>query len=220
MLEANAVKKVFLRGGKEVHAVRGVTLKLPPGRLTAIIGRSGSGKSTLLSLLAGILTPTAGEVLLDDKALYTLPDNLLSRLRSEKIGVIPQGQTALQSLSVLENVLLPCALYPSGEDCNGRARALLEQVGIAPLADARPATLSGGELRRMAIARALIRQPAVLLADEPTSDLDGENSAAVTALLRAAADDGAAVLLVTHELSALDRADAVYSMEDGVLSRA
>jgi putative ABC transport system ATP-binding protein len=218
MLKANGVSRTFRRGAGTVSAVQGVTLELPSGQLTAIVGRSGTGKSTLLNLLAGLLTPTEGTVLLEGRELYRLPDAALSRLRSEKIGVIAQGQTALQNLTVLENVMLPCALYPDGSGAADRAQALLERVGISRLAAARPATLSGGELRRMAVARALIRQPAVILADEPTSDLDSENTAAVIALLRQAADEGSAVLLVTHERDCLKSADAVYRMDGGMLS--
>ncbi|SBV97408.1 Lipoprotein-releasing system ATP-binding protein LolD [uncultured Eubacteriales bacterium] len=218
MLKANGVSRTFRRGAGTVSAVQGITLELPSGQLTAIVGRSGSGKSTLLNLLAGLLTPTEGTVLLDGQELYRLPDAELSRLRSQKIGVIAQGQTALQNLTVLENIILPCALYPGVSDAAGRAQALLERVGISRLATARPASLSGGELRRMAVARALIRQPSVILADEPTSDLDGENTAAVIALLRQAADQGSAVLLVTHETDCLKSADEVYRMDGGMLS--
>lgn len=218
MLKANGVSRTFRREAGTVSAVQGVTLELPSGQLTAIVGRSGSGKSTLLNLLAGLLTPTEGTVLLDGQELYRLPDAELSRLRSQKIGVIAQGQTALQNLTVLENIMLPCALYPGVSDAAGRAQALLERVGISRLATARPLSLSGGELRRMAVARALIRQPSVILADEPTSDLDGENTAAVIALLRQAADQGSAVLLVTHETDCLKSADAVYRMDGGMLS--
>ncbi|HEX2999000.1 MAG TPA: ATP-binding cassette domain-containing protein [Armatimonadota bacterium] len=171
----------------------------------------------MLNLLAGLLTPSEGTVFLDERELYHLSDTERSRLRNRMIGVIPQGQTALQNLTVLENVLLPCALYPDGDGSLGRARELLEQVGISHLASAMPASLSGGELRRMAVARSLVRQPEVIMADEPTSDLDGENTAAVISLLRQAADRGASVLLVTHELDILEHADVVYHMENGTL---
>lgn len=217
MLQANGVSKVFRREANDISAVRDVSLTLTPGQVTAIVGRSGSGKSTLLNLLAGLLTPTSGHVTLDGQDLYTLSDQELSKIRNQSIGIIPQGQTALPNLTVLQNILLPLGLFPDEKDNTDRGRELLELVGIPHLADAKPATLSGGELRRMSIARAMIRQPKVILADEPTGDLDEENTNAVMSLLRNAADSGAAVLLVTHELETLRNADAVFQMKNGVL---
>jgi putative ABC transport system ATP-binding protein len=216
MLQANEVSKTFRRGSHLISAVENVTLNLPPGQVTAVIGRSGSGKSTLLNLLAGLLTPTSGTVTLDRQALYGRSDLELSRLRNRKIGIIPQGQTAIQSLTVRQNILLPLGFFPE-DPSPDRAADLMALVGIPHLADVKPTTLSGGELRRMAIARAMIQQPEVILADEPTSDLDEENTNAVTALLRQAADQGAAVLLVTHEMDTLQIADTVYRMEHGSL---
>lgn len=217
MLQANNLTKVFRRGRNEISAVQNVSLILQPGSVTAVIGRSGSGKSTLLNLLAGLLTPTSGTVIFHDRDLYQLSDTELSRIRNQKISVIPQGQTALPSLTVLQNILLPATLFPGEPDRIDRAQELLELVGISQLADAKPATLSGGEIRRMAIARAMFQQPEVILADEPTSDLDKENSDVVISLLRKAADRGVAVLLVTHEFETLQNADTIYRMESGVL---
>lgn len=226
-LYAKEVKKVFARQGRggEFCALSPVDLTLTAGKLVEITGRSGSGKSTLLQILGGLLQPTAGEVLLGDTPLYALGDGALSRLRNRHIGVIPQGHTALRSLSVAENVMLPARLYPpraeeapAGEDVlKARAAALLEKVGIGDLAEEAPTALSGGELRRVAIARALMRRPEILLADEPTGDLDDENTQRVLQLLRQYADDGAAVLLVTHEGAAAAYADEMYEMSAGVL---
>lgn len=219
MLQANGISKTFRRGIHQIPAVRDLSLTLEPGRVTAVIGRSGSGKSTLLNILAGLLTPTSGHVMFHGKDLYALSDQELSLLRNQKIGFITQGQTALPNLTVLQNILLPSGLSGGETDLTSRARELLELVGIPHLADAKPSTLSGGELRRMAIARAMIQQPEVILADEPTSNLDGENTDAVITLLRKAADRGAAVLLVTHELDTLHSADEIYRMESGVLKK-
>lgn len=224
-LYAKEVKKVFARQGRvgEFCALSPVDLTLTEGKLVEITGRSGSGKSTLLQILGGLLQPTAGQVLLGDTDLYTLGDGALSRLRNRYIGVIPQGHTALRSLSVAENVMLPARLYPeseTGEEAlKVRAVELLEKVGIGDLAEEEPTALSGGELRRVAIARSLMRRPAILLADEPTGDLDDENTQRVLQLLRQYADDGAAVLLVTHEGAAAAYADEVYEMSAGVLRR-
>ncbi|MDK7122479.1 ABC transporter ATP-binding protein [Pauljensenia sp. UMB6358] len=220
-LEAKGVRKDFprVRGGAMFSAVEPVDLRLNPGELLVIRGRSGSGKSTLLSMMAGILAPTEGAVLIDGEDLYALPDAVASALRNERIGVIPQGHTALRSLSVLENVLLPSIIRArvEQEGVRERAEALLEGVDLAPLADARPDELSGGELRRMAVARALVMRPETVLADEPTAGLDAGNAQTVLRMLRRAADEGAAVLVVTHEDEAVHFADRVMVMESGVL---
>lgn len=221
-LRAEGVSRRYFRQGKSRNfffAVQEIELILPAGRLTEITGRSGSGKSTLLNMLAGLLEPTAGKVLLDDTDIYALEDAERSRLRNRSIGVIPQGQTGLHSLTVLENVKLPSLMYEKTACTDEWALALLERVGIAHLRDVYPNELSGGEMRRLAIARALVMRPGILLADEPTGDLDDENTGTVLSLLRSCADEGMAVLLVTHEREAAAYADAVYKMSDGVLTR-
>lgn len=219
-LIAQNVRKDFFRASKSSNyftAVQPVSMTLESGRMIEITGRSGSGKSTLLNMLAGMLTPTDGRVMLDETDLYALDEQKLSKLRNQKIGLIPQGNTALLSLTVLENVQLPSILYSKAQPPEKRAKELLEQVGIEALMNAKPNELSGGELRRMAIARALLMRPGILLADEPTAGLDAENTLAVLSLLRKAADDGAAVLLVTHENEAAQFADQVLSMDGGKL---
>ena len=155
---------------------------------------------------------------IDGTDLYSLRDEERSRLRNERIGLVPQGHTALRALTVLDNVLLPAILYNRDEVPAERARELLGRVGLGDLADAAPTELSGGELRRMAIARALLMDPAIVLADEPTAGLDHANATAVLTLLREAADRGAAVLVVSHEAEARSFADRCYAMEDGHLS--
>ena len=221
MLQAeNLSMRYFRKTGQanHFHAVKDVNLALRPGEVALLTGRSGSGKTTLLHMLAGLLTPTEGRVRLDDTDLYALPDAALSRLRNAKFGVIPQGRSAVDTLTVLENVLLPQQLRGEKGDAKGALR-WLEALGIANLRDARPAELSGGELRRMAIARALAGNPEVILADEPTGDLDDENTAAVLSLLRkAAVEEGKTVLLVTHDSEALPYGDRIYRMESGALS--
>ncbi len=221
IIEATGLTKEFARarGGKRLFtAVHPLDIGLEERQLTLVSGHSGSGKSTLANMLAGILTPTAGHVQLDGTDLYSLRDEERSRLRNERIGLVPQGHTALRALTVLDNVLLPSILYAKAEAPADRARELLAAVGLGDLADAAPTELSGGELRRMAIARALLMDPAIVIADEPTAGLDSANATAVLTLLRDAADRGAAVLVVSHEAEARSFADRCYTMEDGHLS--
>lgn len=221
LIEATSLTKDFPRARKESRlftAVAPLDLALEAGQLTVITGHSGSGKSTLLSMLAGMLPPTAGTVRLGEADLYAMRDEERSRLRNERIGLIPQGHTALRSLSVLENVLLPSVLYAKAEPPRSRAEELLAAVGLSDLAEARPNELSGGELRRVAVARALLMNPSIVLADEPTAGLDAENSTTVLRLLREAADGGAAVLIVTHEPEARRYADRTFAMDGGHLS--
>ena len=221
IIEATGLTKEFARarGGKRLFtAVHPLDTGREERQLTVVSGHSGSGKSTLANMLAGILTPTAGHVRLDGTDLYSLRDEELSRLRNERIGLVPQGHTALRALTVLDNVLLPSILYSRDEAPAERARELLAAVGLDDLADAAPTELSGGELRRMAIARALLMDPAIVIADEPTAGLDSANATAVLTLLRDAADRGAAVLVVSHEAEARSFADRCYTMEDGHLS--
>ena len=212
--------RYFRKTGQANHfyAVRDVNLELRPGEVALLTGRSGSGKTTLLHMLSGLLKPTEGRVMLDDTDLYALSDADLSRLRNARFGVIPQGRSAVDTLTVLENVLLPQQLR--GEKGNvDEAVKWLAALGIADLVNARPAELSGGELRRMAIARALAGNPDILLADEPTGDLDDENTAAVLSLLRkSATEEGKTVLLVTHDSEALPYGTRIYRMESGTLS--
>ena len=220
IIEATGLTKEFARarGGKRLFtAVHPLDIGLEERQLTVVSGHSGSGKSTLVNMLAGILTPTAGHVRLDGTDLYSLRDEELSRLRNERIGLVPQGHTALRALTVLDNVLLPSILYSRDEAPAERARELLAAVGLDDLADAAPTELSGGELRRMAIARALLMDPAIVVADEPTAGLDSANATAVLTLLRDAADRAAAVLVVSHEAEAQRFADRSYVMEDGHL---
>ena len=215
----NLTMRYMRRSGQAnyFYAVRDASLQLRPGEVTVLMGRSGSGKTTLLHMLSGLLTPTGGRVLLGEMDLYTLGDRALSRLRNEKIAVVPQGRSAIDSLTVLENVLLPGAMV--GIEDQKTARHWLEVLGIEPLADTRPAELSGGELRRMAIARALARNPAVLLADEPTGDLDDASTRQVLDVLGdAARDRGAAVLIVSHDSEAASCADAMARLDGGVLT--
>lgn len=216
ILVAQGVRKQYFRKGRDsaryFDAVPAIDLTLSSGELLEVVGRSGSGKTTLLSMLAGLLTPSEGTVLVDGQDLYALDDTARSKLRNKRFGVIPQGHTPLADLTVLQNVCLPYVLYHSADDVEQRAIELLAGLGIEGLSECYPNELSGGEMRRMAIARALICQPDVLFADEPTGDLDDQNTDVVLQTLRDAADAGAAVMLVTHEQAAAAYADRVVRM--------
>jgi len=218
-LRAENVSRRYFRKHGEANffeAVRQVSLILESGKLTVLNGKSGSGKTTLLNMLAGLLNPSEGKVFLDEADLYTLEDKELSRLRGEKIGVIPQGRSAVDTLSVYENILLPGMLY-GGAPRTEEAENWMEVLGISGLRNAMPAELSGGELRRMAIARTLTASPGVILADEPTGDLDSDNTETVLAALQQAARAGKTVLIVSHEADAEAYADRVYHMEHGTI---
>ena len=217
MKAENISKRYFRKTGDANYffAVQPLNLELRSGETAVLMGQSGSGKTTLLNILSGLLAPTEGKVWLEDISLYSLDDKALSRLRGERIGVVPQGRSAIDTLTVLENILLPAKLcgrpLPVKE-----AQQWMERLDIARLRDARPAELSGGELRRMAIVRALAQRPDFLFADEPTGDLDDENTRLVLSVFRNYAhEQKKAVFIVTHESDAFDYADVIYQMDAG-----
>ena len=220
-LSAENLTRTFVRDGREsniFYAVRDVSLTLAGGALTELVGRSGSGKTTLINMLCGLLRPSSGRVLLDGTDLYVLSDGARARLRGKNIGVIPQGQTGLDSLTVMENILIPAAMAGADTpETRRRAEALLERMDILSLKNVYSNELSGGEMRRMAIARALVLSPDIIVADEPTADLDEDTTRLVLTLLKDEARRGAAVMMVTHEDAALPYADRVYKMDKGIL---
>lgn len=202
--------------GAQVRAVDGVTLELRRAALTLVMGPSGSGKTTLLSLIGGLLAPSEGEVEVDGTRLATLSPAALTAFRLRRVGFVFQRFRLLEALSALENVELPLALAGVGRpESRERARALAVRVGLTARLDARAGTLSGGEQQRAAIARALANDPPVLLADEPTGSLDSRAGQRIIELLHAAAAQGVAVLVVTHDGRLERHADTVVRMEDG-----
>lgn len=217
-LEIRNLSRKFQQGEREFYALKDLNLSVGQGDFINITGRSGSGKSTLLNLIAGLLRPTEGDILWNGKVVSQISDEESSRFRNDQIGYVMQGNAALANLTVWENVCLPWYIYPREGDVGARATKLLEQVGIAHLRDAYPSRLSGGEIKRMSIARALINGPEILLADEPTGDLDKENTEEIMRLFREIANQGTTVIVVTHELDTLRYGDLTYSMEQGRLS--
>ena len=218
-LIAEGISRRYLRRSSEANffeAVQPSDLTLRDGEMTVLMGRSGSGKTTLLTMLAGLLTPTSGKVTLEGKDLYSLSDKELSALRARRFAVIPQGISAVSSLTVMENILFPAILTGKRAPAE-KAETIMERLGILNLRNAWPGELSGGELRRMAVTRALAAEPGFIFADEPTADLDDENTDTVLSLLREAAGHGTSVFVVTHETGAAAFAHRLFRMDAGSL---
>lgn len=216
VLIAEALEKRYPLHGTEVAALRGVSLAIEPGEYVAIVGPSGSGKSTLLTLLGGLDLPTAGDVRIDGRSLRELNDRQLTRLRLEKIGFIFQRFHLLPVLTARENVELPLAERGvGGAERRARADELLAYVGLSARGDHRATQLSGGEMQRVAIARALANSPTIILADEPTGELDAATGQEILALFRRLHDDGATIVVVTHDDQLANEAGRVIRMRDG-----
>ena len=209
------MSKSYVTDGETVHALNGVSLSMGAGDFIALVGRSGCGKSTLLNLSGAMDFPTGGRVLLDGVSTSELDDNGLTRLRREKVGFIFQSFQLLNTLSVLENVELPLLL--AGESkTRERAGQKLELVELADLGNRMTHQLSGGQMQRVAIARAMVHDPKLLLADEPTGNLDTQTGNVILDLLRRIADEQkTAILMATHSMEAANIADAVVRMRDG-----
>lgn len=221
MLEVRDLHKRYRRGDAEVTALAGVTLSLEAGAFAMLVGPSGCGKSTLLHLCGAMDRPTAGEVRLEGCPLGELDDDALTRLRRARVGFVFQFFNLLPTLTVAENIALPLLL--AGQDPREvapRVRTWADRVGIGHRLDHLPAQLSGGEAQRTAIARAVVHEPALLLADEPTGNLDSENGARILDLLGDVnRQSGATVLVATHDLAVAGAADRVLEMRDGRLVR-
>jgi putative ABC transport system ATP-binding protein len=211
------VTKTYTRGQRTVGALADVSLVLEPGELASVMGPSGSGKSTLLNLIAGLDVPTAGEIFVEDRSLRGLSDDQLIDLRRSRVGVVFQFFNLLPSISAVENVRLPLdAAGVRHAEAERRARAALHAVGLADRGDHLPEELSGGEMQRVAIARALVIEPAILLADEPTGNLDSTAGREILSMIRRCNKErGLTVLLVTHSAVAAAYADRVISLGDG-----
>ncbi|MDK1472277.1 ABC transporter ATP-binding protein [Streptomyces sp. 549] len=213
MWEAKGVSKSFTLRGSRVDALHEVDFQVPAGEVTALVGHSGSGKSTLLNVLGLLTPPDSGRVLVDGVDTTGLADAELSRLRGERLGFVFQAYNLLPQHSALRNVVLPYrGPYRAGLE---RARHLLDRVGLASRAGHRPGELSGGEQQRVALARALVNEPSVILADEPTGNLDTESEQLLLALFRELAAEGRAVVIVTHNKGVSAMADSVHTMDKG-----
>ena len=199
MIEVKAVTKSIQNGSRLVEILKGIDLTIPQGQFVAIVGASGSGKSTLLGLLAGLDTPTTGEIWLDGTPIHDLEEEQLAKVRGHKLGFVFQSYQLIPTLTALENVLLPFELNKPGNGV-AEARRLLEQVGLADRMEHYPVQLSGGEQQRVALARAFIVAPPIVMADEPTGNLDSVNGERVLELLLSRnRDAGTTLVLVTHD---------------------
>jgi putative ABC transport system ATP-binding protein len=219
VIEATGLRRDYASGGEVVHALRGVDLSVTRGELLAVRGRSGSGKTTLLNLLGGLDRPTAGRVVVDGRVLSELGDRELTAVRRGTVAFIFQAFGLVPILSAAENVEVPLRLVRAAPDArDNRVAEMLERVGLSERARHRPHELSGGEQQRVAIARALANRPTVLLADEPTGQLDSETGHMIMGLLRSIVrSEGITAVVATHDPAMLDVADRVVEMRDGTL---
>jgi putative ABC transport system ATP-binding protein len=219
VVAAREVARRYGEGETAVDALRGVSLEVERGRLTAVMGPSGSGKSTLMHILAGLDKPTSGDVLIDGTSLGELGDSDLTRLRRKHIGFVFQFFNLLPMLTAEENVLLPLSIAGRKPDPQW-FESLIEKVGLKDRLDHRPAELSGGQQQRVAIARALVSQPTVVFADEPTGNLDSATSGEILGLVRDSVDSfGQTTVMVTHDANAAAIADRILFLADGLIVR-
>ena len=217
IIKTENLSKSFKRGSNTLFAVKNVNFTLNEGDFVNIIGRSGSGKSTFLNLLSGLLKPTEGKIFAKGKNISDFSDREISKYRNEIIGFVPQSLGTLPNLNVLENVSLPYYLFKRDDSAYEKAAMLLDEMGILHLKDDFPKNLSGGELKRVLIARSMINSPELLILDEPTSDLDKNTTMEIMDLLKKINSKGTALIIVTHELDILKYGNTLYQMDDGSL---
>lgn len=220
LIELINVKKVYVSDGVPTEALRGVSVKVSRGDFVAVVGPSGSGKSTLLHLIGGLDRPTSGTVLIGGVDINKLSDDKLAELRNEKIGFVFQFYNLVPYLPVIKNVELPLIVKGiSSKDRREKVLQLLEEVGLSDKAFSRPTRLSGGEQQRVAIARALVNNPEILLADEPTGNLDSKNSMMIAELFRRLNEKGRTIVMVTHNLEVASYAKRILYIRDGLIER-
>jgi putative ABC transport system ATP-binding protein len=217
LIDLRQIVKTYESTAGTFMALKGVDLQVSPGEFVAVVGKSGSGKSTLINMIAGIDRPSSGEVLVDGTAVHTLNESQIAKWRGRRLGVVFQFFQLLPTLTVIENVMLPmdfCQMYSPGER-GARAMQLLEQVEMAGHAYKLPTAISGGQQQRVAIARALANDPPVILADEPTGNLDSQTAASVFQLFEHLVNQGKTILMVTHDQDLTKRVTRAITVADG-----
>jgi lipoprotein-releasing system ATP-binding protein len=219
IISCNNISRVFTKGKSEIQILNNVSLEIEKEQITVLVGASGAGKSTLMHILGGLDKPTAGEVFMGDKSLYKLDDNSLSEKRNNEIGFVFQFHHLLPEFTALENVNIPQLINRTSiKDASTRSEELLSIVGLSERMDHKPSELSGGEQQRVAVARALANHPKIILADEPTGNLDSKNSQSIHELiLKLKADFNQTFLIVTHNPELVKIADRVVEMKDGAI---
>ena len=216
LIEIQGIGKDYQEGESKVQAIKEMTISIDDGEFVSIMGQSGSGKSTLLAILGGLNHPTRGKILIDSLDIYKLTSEQRADLRSEYIGVIFQSFQLIPYLTVLENIKLPMAITgQKGKNQETMARDVLERVGLANKADRLPDQLSGGEQERVAIARAIVNKPPILLADEPTGSLDSTTAEEIMALLKELNREGQTIIMVTHNPEACKHSTRTIQVKDG-----
>ena len=220
VLEARGVQKSFTQGPVTLEVLQGVMLAVGAAERLAIVGASGSGKTTLLQILGGLDRPTTGQVFVDGQDIHGLSEDARGMLRNRALGFVYQFHHLLPEFSALENVSMPLLVRRTPvAEARARAKEILDRVGLGGRLDHRPYQLSGGERQRAAVARALVTQPKILLADEPTGNLDGGNAESVFELmLELNRERGTSLVVVTHDMRLADRLDRVYEIQGGILS--
>lgn len=219
MIKVENLTKKFTRNDRDFDAVRNVSLEVKKGEFAAIIGHSGSGKTTLFNMIAGLIAPLSGKIYIDGSEITAMAENEKAVFRNQNMGYVLQGQSLLNNFTILDNICMPAYLSSHTKEFRERALDLLKQIGLEEFSKEYPSNLSGGEIRRVSIVRAMLNQPKVILADEPTSNLDPENSHKVMQMLKDISAQGTTVILSTHELEYLSYVDTVFKMNQGMLEK-
>jgi len=217
IIKTEKLVKRYVLEGTYIEALKGINLTIKKGEMVALMGPSGSGKSTLLHILGGIDLPTEGKVYIEGKDIFSLGEKKLAKFRNEKIGFVFQFHYLLPEFTALENVMIPLQIYNKG-DAKQKATKILARLGLKDRLNHKPSQMSGGEQQRVAIARAIVNQPSVVLADEPTGNLDSENTVVVMELLRELNEkNNVSMVIATHDREVAEYCDRIIFLRDGIL---